>query len=144
MKKVLSGLLISLILTMFYCGVVLAADTCSVQSSLTLTDYISELTSGNDTNKIRINYEVYSNGIASSIGVESIKIYKDNGSYVTTIWGNTSNGLIRTNSSVHLGTYDYTVSTDGAYYAEVTVFARIGTNYDSRTVTTSTITLTLP
>ena len=47
-----------------------------------------------------ISYDVQSNKLASSIGVETVDIYKADGSYVTSITGSTSNGLIETNSDI--------------------------------------------
>ena len=51
----------------------------------------------------------------------------------------TSNGLVRSNASRHRSTYTYTGTSGTSYYAEVTVFAKIGSDYDSRTVTTATV-----
>ena len=71
--------------------------------------------------------------------LEKIVVYKSDGSYVKTITGTTSNGLIRSNSSLHLDSYEFSVTSGVSYYAEVTVFAKVGTEYDSRTITTSTV-----
>lgn len=55
---------------------------------------------------ISISYDVQSNKLASSIGVETVDIYKADGSYVTSITGSTSNGLIETNSDICKSYYD--------------------------------------
>ena len=47
--------------------------------------------------------------------------------------------LVRSNASRHRSTYTYTGTSGTSYYAEVTVFAKIGSDYDSRTVTTATV-----
>ena len=77
--------------------------------------------------------------MASFIGVESIKIYKADGSYVTTITGTTSNGLVESNSDICKSFYDYKLTSGVSYYAKVKVFATVGSEYDSRTITTSTV-----
>ena len=141
MKKKISMICMLLIMVTCFRGVPVLADTHIIQSSLTLSEYSAVLTFDSNTNEITIDYDVSSTSPADSLGVESIKIYRSNGNYVTTILGTTSNGLIKTSSSMHVGTYSYTLSTVGSFYAEVKVFARIGTDYDSRTITTSTITL---
>lgn len=140
MKRIISIVLALVVVFICCSGIAMAAESSSMRASLVLISYTAGLTSGDNPREICIDYNIKSNGSASSIGVESIEIYRENGSYVTTITGTTSNGLIRTNSSIHKGTYDYTLSSGVSYYAEVTVFAKVGTEYDSRTITTSTVT----
>lgn len=45
------------------------------------------LTAGDSAGMISISYDVQSNKLASSIGVETVDIYKADGSYVTTSTG---------------------------------------------------------
>lgn len=59
---------------------------------------------------------------------------------MTTILGNTSNGLIDSNSVICKGTYSHTAVSGNSYYAVATVFAEIGDDYDSRVVTTKIVT----
>ena len=77
--------------------------------------------------------------MTEEVGIEEIKIYRSNGSLVTTIAGTTSNDLINTDVSMHAGSYPYTGTSGTSYYAEVTIFATVGSDSDSRTITTSTV-----
>lgn len=105
-------------------------------ASPTLAAYAAYLDPGDSSGDIIITYDVQAKRIADYVGVETISIYKSNGTYVTTIYGSTSNGLIRTNASRHLSEYIYHGTSGTTYYAIVTVFATIGSDYDSQTVST--------
>lgn len=131
------ALALTMVLTCF-CGAALAA-TLSPRASLTLSSYEVMLKAGSKSGEIRINYDVTASKLADSLGVSSIEIYKSNGSYVTTITGSTSNGLICNNDVSHMGVYSYIGTSGVSYYAKVTVFATVGSVSDSRTVTTSTV-----
>ena len=121
------------------CGTALAADagTCS---NPTLSTYAAQLAKGSSKGKVIIKYTIIASKIASSIGVSSIKIYKSDGTYVTTISGTTSNGLVLKNTSTHTGTYTYSGVSGTSYYAHVTVFATAGGITSSGTVKTNTVT----
>lgn len=136
-KRILSlGLILTLMLTL--CGgMALAAEP---RASSTLTYYPVIILAGDNEGEIKISYDVMANTKADKVGVSSIKIYKSDGTYVTTITGTTGNGLLRTNASRHSSTYTYEGTSGVTYYAEVTVYAKIGSNSDSRTVTTDTVT----
>lgn len=109
------------------------------RASTTISVYSASASQGSGSGKIKINFDIQANSTANSLGVSSIEIYKSDGTYVTTINGNTSNGLTRNNASRHKSSYTYTGTSGTSYYAEVTVFAKIGSDYDSRTVTTATV-----
>lgn len=136
-KRFLSlGLILTLMLTL--CGgMALAAEP---RASSTLTYYPVGVSKGEDEGEVDISYDVMANKTADEVGVSRIKIYKSDGTYVTTITGTTGNGLIRTNSARHISTYTYEGISGVTYYAEVTVYAKIGSDSDSRTVTTPTVT----
>lgn len=136
-KRFLSlGLILTLILTL--CGgMALAAEP---RASLTLSHYPVGVSKGEDEGEIDISYDVMASQKADEVGVSSIKIYKSDGTYVTTITGTVANGLIRTNAGSHRSTYTYEGTSGVTYYAEVTVFATVGSDSDSRTVTTPTVT----
>ena len=136
MKRV-SSLLVA-IMVLFSCFGTAYAVGEPYRASLTLSRYLVGAFPGDHRGEIRISYDVKASLYANSIGVESFTIYTDDGSPVVTVTGTTANGLIETNSSIHSGDYEYPL-TRGDYYAEVTVFARSGTAYDSRTITTSTV-----
>ena len=94
---------------------------------------------GSGRGEIIISYDVKSSKIATSVGVESIVFYTEDGDYVTSVSGSTRNGLVKTNNDNNAGDFKYDLPSGKYYYAEVTVFARVGSDYDSRTVTTSTV-----
>ena len=77
--------------------------------------------------------------IDNRIAARIHKIYKADGSYVTSITGSTSNGLIETNSDICKSYYDCQLTSGIFYYANVKVFAKVGSEYDSRVITTSTV-----
>lgn len=136
-KRFLSlGLVLTLMLTLCS-GMAFAAEP---RGSSTLFYYPVGVSKGENAGEIRISYDVQANQEADELGVASIKIYRSSGSYVTTITGTIENGLIDTNEFSHRSSYIYEGTSGLTYYAEVTVFAKIGTDFDSRVVTTPTIT----
>lgn len=139
MKRIFSTTLVLAMLFTCCGGVAFAAEVPDMRASLTLSDYGVILTAGASQGTVNINYDVRSSKAANSVGVESISFYKADGRLVVTINGSTGNGLIRTNSSIHVGDYSHKLASGVSYYAEVTVFARVGSEYDSRTVTTGTV-----
>ena len=117
-----------------------APEPDGTQASPTLAKYAVWLKPGTKSGELRITFEVTATGMASSLGVSYIKIYKVGSSTPVTIYGSTANGL-KSSGSVHAYTYSYTGATPGAqYYAVVAIFAQIGTTFDSRTLTTRTVT----
>lgn len=120
-------------------GVAFAASSEMMRSSPTLNAYSAILRESSIKGTIKISYDVAANKNAESLGVSSIKIYKADGSYVTTIYGTTQNGLIVSQDFRHISSYPYTGTSGTSYYAEVTVFATIDGVTDSRTVTTNTV-----
>lgn len=136
-KRFLSlGLVLTLMLTL--CGgMALAAEP---RASLTLSRYPIAVSKGENEGEIKILYDVMASREADEVGVSSIEIYESDGTYVTTITGTTGNGLIDTNTTRHRSSYIYKGTSGVTYYAEVTVFATVGSDSDSRTVTTPTVT----
>lgn len=135
-----STLILALVMALTFClGTAFATDTAELRASLTLSDYEAGIKAGTNSGEIRISYDVTASKPADLVGVSSIVIYKSDGSRVTTITGSTSNGLISKSSSGHMGTYSYPATSGVSYYAEVTVFATIGSITDSRPITTGTV-----
>ena len=134
-KRFLPLGLIAAMLIILCGGTALASET---RASKTLSRYSAIALSGDNEGEFKITYDVLASGIADEVGVSSIKIYKSNGSYVTTITGTTGNGMLRTEASRHSATYTYEGTSGVSYYAEVTVYAKIGSDSDSRTVKTGT------
>jgi len=136
-KRLISSFLL-LVMIFSCCGSALAVSDDMLRASCTLTSYNSYVGTGNNTGEIKITYSVSANKIASPIGVSAIEIYKANGSYVTTIRGTTSNGLMGNSRTNKSGTYTYKGTSGTSYYAKVTLSATAGSEHDSRTVTTNT------
>ena len=134
MKRVLSSALVMIMAAACCCGI------ASARASLTLSAYSVMLYSGDSRGVISVDYEVRASLLADSLGVESIRIFEEDGTYVTTINGTIRSGLICVDSDVHKSFYETTLTAGTSYYAEVTIFARQGIVYDSRTITTNTVT----
>lgn len=136
MKRICASFLAMVMLFSTY-GYASAEDATLPRASLTLSRYFVEAFAG--SGEIIISYDVKSSKIADSVGVESIDFFTADGDYVTSVSGSTKNGLIRTNNDNNFGDFEYDLPSGKSYYAEVTVFAEVGSDYDSRTVTTSTV-----
>lgn len=132
--KIISvSLAVSLMLALI-CGV--------ARANITASDYLAQYAAAlipTESGKYNIYYDVTATDTSDSLGVSKIVIYRSDGTYITTITGSTSNGLIRENSGTHTGTYrGYGVS-GNYYYAVVTIFAERDGGSDSREITTNTI-----
>lgn len=121
------------------CGTTLAANS-EVQSSATILSCSASLQKGSSKGKLSLNYTIRGKATMSSIGVSSIKLYTSSGSYVTTITGTTSNGLLTKNALSLYNSYTCSVTSGTSYYAVVTFIATGGGLSDSRQVTTNTVT----
>ena len=110
------------------------------QASPTLSSYGVWMNPGTKRGELRISFEVTATGMASSLGVSYIKIYIEGSSVPVTIYGSTANGLKRSGTA-HAYTYSHTGASSGAkYYAVVAIYAQIGSTFDSRTLTTRSVT----
>ena len=138
MKRICASFLAIVMIFSTY-GYASAVDVTPFRASLTLSRYFAEALAGSGRGEIIIGYDVKSSKIATSVGVESIDFYTEAGDYVTSVSGSTRNGLVKTNNDNNSGSFEYDLPSGESYYAEVTVFARVGSDYDSRTVTTSTV-----
>lgn len=117
------------------------ATSNEIFASFTLTGYSAGLSSGETDGTVNVSYDIRASKLADSIGVSSIKIYKSDGSYVTTILGTTDNGLIREDSSIHKSVYSVELTSGNTYYAVVNIFATVGSRSDSREITTKSISI---
>ena len=139
MKRIFSVILTA-ILFVSCCGVTtLAANGIEPYASPTLSYYDVDLYAGDSQGMLWIDFDVRASAVADYVGVEKIKIYRSNGTHVVTISGSEANGLILTDIYRHNDTYEYKVASGLSYYAEVTIFATVGSDSDSRTITTSTV-----
>lgn len=135
-KRFLSLLLAAVLVLSAGCVTVWAAET---RASLTLSTYTASAASGSNKGEVKISYDVRASAIADKVGVSKIKVYAVDGSSVTIIPGNTTNGLVLEDTTRHRSSYTYTGTSGKYYYAEVTVFADIDPDTDSRTITTDTV-----
>lgn len=139
LKRVFTSILALTMILTLSCGNSAAFGELAPMSSFTLSDYNVGLKVGVNQGEIRISYDVAASKRADSLGVSSIAIYRANGSHVATITGTTANKLVRNSTSGNTGTYSYIATSGTSYYAEVTVFATVGSTTDSRMVTTTTV-----
>ena len=139
MKRILASIIL-LGLLLSSTSTVSAVNVETFRASPTLSSYLVWLFAGSGKGEITVSYDVRASIWADSIGVERIRFYTQDGDFVTSVTGTTSNGLVCSNTGYHGGDYDYSGLPSGDYYyAEVTVFAEYNGVYDSRTVTTNTV-----
>ena len=137
MKKTIA-VFIALVTLIFSSSIASAAEL-QPYASLTLSRHYAEAFSADKSGEIIIEYNVEATKPSSTLGVETIDFYTEDGDHVASVTGTTSNGLVRVSTTVHNSDFHYNLPSGNHYYAEVTVFARVGSEYDSRTITTSTV-----
>lgn len=121
-------------------GVTISATASGLfpRASLTITSTSVGSYTGDNKGEVDFDYSIIPTGSADKLGVSSIVIHKPDGS-TETITGSTKNGLIGS-GNIHAGTYTYKGVAGQPYYAEITLFSTIGSNTDSRTLTTKSAT----
>lgn len=138
MKRIFASFVL-LCMTISCFGVASAVNMQEFRASLTLSRYSAVISAGDRSGRVIIGYDVKASKPADSVGIESIDFYTKDGEIVKSVTGSTRNGLIRNNSMFCAGDYECSIPSGNSYYAKVTIFAKVGSNYDSRTITTSTI-----
>lgn len=99
------------------------------------------LSTGASSGQIKLSYAVYSAaGLADTIGISKIQVYRANGTLYKTINGSTSNGLIGTNALTHSGNYTTACSAGASYYCVVTFVVTKDGGGDTYSTTTNTAT----
>lgn len=121
------------------CGNALASIDTEIQTSQTILKYAASVSAGTKNGQIKVSYNISSRGVASSIGISSIKIYATGEGCKATILGTTSNGLLANNTAKKAGTYTYSGDSGTSYYAVVTFTATVNGTSDWKTVTTNTV-----
>lgn len=141
MKRVVSMALAAVLALTCCFGSALANDDGIMPlSSPTIMGQSASMKAGNFSGELRINYNINAVKSADEVGVLTIELYNSDGSYADTVYGSTSNGLVRTSAIKNMGTYSYTGAESGKYYyAVVTLYATIGSVSDSVEVTTATV-----
>lgn len=140
MKRLVSATLAILFALSCCFGAVSAEGGIMPLASPTIMGQGANMRPGKVSGELRISYNINATSAADEVGVSMIELYKSDGSYVDTIYGTTSNGLVRTSAWKNMGTYSYTNAESGEFYfAIVTLYATIGSLSDSETVTTATV-----
>ena len=130
------AMLLALTLVLSCCLGVAAASGSDItpRASLTIAKTSVGSYTGDNKGEVDFDYSISPTQPADELGVSSIVIYCPDGSKVK-IFGTTSNGLIRSGIACS-GTYTYKGIAGQPYYAEITLISTIGSNTDSRTITT--------
>ena len=137
MKKRLPALFIVVALLISCCQLVNASGI-EPYASKYLSQYTIALGPGDGKGEVKLGFSINATDTMTQVGISKVEIYKSNGSYVTTIYGNSVNKLMGYSTEYHGGAYIYTGTSGVSYYAKVTVYAKDSTGSDSRTVTTAT------
>lgn len=137
MKKRILSLSVMATLVLSLCGGTAQAIQPR-RASKTIALFTASASRGSN-GEVKIFYDMQANVTADELGISSIVIYKGDSTYVTTITGTVSNGLIRTDAARHRSSYTYYGDANTSYYAVVTGFATISPDTDSRTRTTDTV-----
>lgn len=135
MKKRLLFMTLAVLFSLTLCSG--AAFAVEPRASLTLSSYTAIATVGNKEGEVKFSYDVKANALANEVGISSVEIYKADGTYVTTIQGTTTNGLILESAVRHASVYTYKGTSGVSYYAVMIAYAKIGTNEDTRSMTTN-------
>ena len=111
----------------------------STYASDYLQDYDATLSTGSRSGQLVLTFYVDSFDYMKSLGISSIAVYTSDNSYVKTISGSMSNGLLAANTFSHSGTYTVIDLTPGQkYYLRLTFVARDSYSGDSKIFTTNT------
>lgn len=137
MKKRLPALFVVMALLISCCQLAIASDV-QLHASEYLSRYTVALGPGDEKGEVKLGFSILATDTMTQLGISQVEIYKSNGSYVTTIYGNSTNKLLGSSTEHHSGSYIYKGVSGTSYYAKVTVYAKDSTGSDSRTVTTAT------
>jgi hypothetical protein len=136
MKRSISIAFCAILLISLFCGPAKAAT----YSSEYLRYYNASLSTGKYSGELSLNFDAYARDSMTSIGVSRIDVYSSDGSFVKSVNGSTSNGLLASGTSIHSGTHTIKVSSGQRYYLEVTFIAKNSLGSDSKWTTTNTAT----
>lgn len=103
-----------------------------------LRDYEATLSTGNRSGQLSLDFSAVAYESMASLGVSNIAVYTAGGSYVKTINGSTSNGLLASHAFSHNGAYSISVTPGQEYYLRLTFVARDSYSGDSKSYTTNT------
>lgn len=103
-----------------------------------LQDYDASLSTGSRSGQLSLSFYTSACDSMSSIGISNVAVYTAGGSYVKTINGSASNGLLASHSDSHRGAYSISVTPGQEYYLRLTFVARDSYSGDSKSYTTNT------
>ena len=110
----------------------------STYASDYLKRYDASLSTGSRSGQLSLSFTASAYDSMTSIGVSSVAVYTAGGSYVKTINGSTSNGLMASGSYSHRGEYSISVTPGQEYYLRLTFVAKDSYSGDSKSYTTNT------
>ena len=85
---------ISLVLSVVLLSLLICPVSAQARASETIVNYTVDAGQGDERGEVSIDFTVRATASFPKLGALKIEIYKANGDYVKTIWGNTSNGLL--------------------------------------------------
>lgn len=146
MRKKLGIRVLTVIMVLLLSGGMIGsayASSYSTRSSLYLDSYAAWCSTGTGS-QVVINYDVNGTRVMDLIGVSYLVVQEyNNGTWtgVASTFGTTGNGLLAADTSSHEGSIIYPGGTTGKQYrALVIVYAELDGGYDSRTITTNSVT----
>lgn len=114
-----------------------AAIEISPRASLYLSNYGAYLYEGSSRGGIRVEFTVSGTRESDLVGVSKLSIYKGDGTFVTSVTGSVSNGLLAKNLKTYPGSYTYYGEANEVYYMVLTMYAERDGGSDSRLYTTN-------
>lgn len=136
MKKTISAILAFLFVFMFSINTVAFAATMADPYISSMSGTITSEGNG----KIKITFSVRAKNTMSTLGVDSIEIYKSDGSYVNTLYSSSYPNMLTTNARSYSSNVSYNGISGQNYYAIITFYASTGGGSSSPTYTTSVCT----
>lgn len=138
-KKVLSLTITLIVILSCFCMNVSAEEINSTKASNYFASYGAKLIA-EGSGKICVAGNVEAMSSMSSIGMAYFRIYKADGTFVTTVIGSTANGMLKSTADSYDGNYTYQAVPGTTYYAVVTFTCRDANGYDTRNYTTNKVT----
>lgn len=114
-----------------------SAIEMSPRASLYLDNYGAYLYQGSSSGSIRVEFTVSGTWKSDLVGVSNLSIYKGDGTFVTSVTGTVSNGLLAEGRKTHASSYTYYGESNEIYYMVLTMYAERDGGSDSRLYTTN-------
>lgn len=129
-------------LVLFIASLCQGADTIelSPRASDYLDGYSAYLYQGDTTGTVRVEFTVSANEKADRVGVSRLAVlavYKEDGTFVTSVTGTVANGLLKEGYKTHMGGYTFQGYSNQVYYMVLTMYAEFGGGSGTREYTTN-------